>query len=181
MITQQDCYLEIPHETTYSEWSNYFKTLDKLERGRQWYWGDWYRFGEHRFRAQEAQILPEGYPAWKTIQNAAFVCGVFPLTGKRIRPNLWFTHFSEVAGLKDSRVREKLLDIASQEKWTTARLREEVQRIRDSLGALITTMPEPVDDETLGDLRLRYQNRPAHIIARLIATIDGLRVKEAQP
>lgn len=124
-MTQTALYL--PSTLSYEQWARTGAILRYLERGVQWWLGDWWRFGERAYgemASQEAQdnVYEMTGRAYKTVANAAWVAS--RIETSRRRESLSWSHHAEVASIDDPAEQDAWLDRAEAEGWTRAELRQ---------------------------------------------------------
>jgi hypothetical protein len=88
----------LPEDLDFERWSSLGRTLQKMDRGIQWWLGDWWNYGEDHYGEKAAQAVEEN-PALErsTIRNYAWVCRRFKLEQRR--PGVSFAHHYTVAKL----------------------------------------------------------------------------------
>lgn len=90
--------LVLSETLTENQWEEIGRGLGKIEQATQWWIGDWWAFGEHKYRDRKRLVESEGWtgPVFGTCMNAASVCRAFEETSRR-REVLSFWHHAEVA------------------------------------------------------------------------------------
>lgn len=117
--------LVLPEDLPYDQWRRVGLILRFMERGVQWWLGDWWRFGERAYgemasqQAQDAVTEMTGY-AYSTVTTCAWVADRFE--SSRRRENLSWSHHREVSG-RPAEEQDAWLDRAEQGCWTRAELR----------------------------------------------------------
>lgn len=161
--TLTDTALVLPEDLSYERWLSIGETLRRMEKAVQWWIGDWWAFGEHRWGDKAWQAV-SGYD-YDAIKQMAWVSKHFqPLitpeaeqqTGTRVtnwetgaptrHENLSWTHHREVATLPSLKA-ESLLDKAEHEGWSTRQLAVEVRWER-----YLADRPELVNPPVLAEL-----------------------------
>ena len=124
--------LEIPKEQSFEDWVKLGRRLCASSQVINWYIGDWWAAGQHRYGAR-AKVAAEGIfgKEFQTIANAASVCRAFEAS--RRREHLSWTHHAEVAALPPAEA-DALLEKAASERLSTRELRKEVLRHRLARG-----------------------------------------------
>jgi hypothetical protein len=125
-------------ETTFIEWK---KKLEKLvyrlnahEKGleaSQWRIGDWLLQGEKDFD-EKAYDAAETITGWSrgTLYNIVWVVGKFPTLSLRSETKLQWSHFKELARIKDKKLREEALqEFSDGHRHSVIEVREEVEKI----------------------------------------------------
>lgn len=94
---------DIPDDLSEDEWIAAGTTLGKVERSVSWWIGDWWIYGELKFRGIKAIVECDGWkgPSYGTCRNIAVVCRSVPKS--RRRDTVSFKHFTEVASLPPKR------------------------------------------------------------------------------
>jgi N6-adenosine-specific RNA methylase IME4 len=116
--------LDLDPGMSYDDWAEVGETLEKISGAWQWWYGDWWNFGDSRYGEKHAQALPE--KDYGTKSNAAAVAGriEFP----RRRGNLSFGHHVVVAYLDSPDDQDYWLETAITEELTVAQLRKAVKQ-----------------------------------------------------
>lgn len=124
--------LDIPSTQTFDEWVAMGRKLCASSQVINWYIGDWWAAGQHRYGAR-AKAAAEGIfgKEFGAIANVASVCRAFETS--RRHEHLSFTHHQEVAALPPEDA-DKLLSKAEEESLSTRELRKEVLRHRLARG-----------------------------------------------
>jgi hypothetical protein len=125
--------LELPAGLSFGEWTDVGRTLQAIERSVLWWIGDWLRYGEAAWGEQYAQGIDESPYSYQSLRDAAWVSGKFQLS--RRRDNCSWSHHKEVAAL-DPVIADRLLDLTVEHSWSTRQLRQEVNQLRNVVGAL---------------------------------------------
>ena len=112
----------------FEEWTRLLNGFVQVEDAIQFIIGDLLIYGEDRFdRARyDAVIEATGKPI-KTLFNWASVCRQIPPTERTF--NVSYTHYYEVAYVKDVNARSWLLKDAAKNQWSAAQLRKEMQKL----------------------------------------------------
>lgn len=118
--------LMIEPSMSFGEWEEVGKTLEQISGAWQWWYGDWWNFGERRYGEKHAQALPD--KDYSTKATAAWVAGRVQFS--RRRENLSFTHHREVAPLETSE-QDRWLDLAGTGLWSVADLRRELKHAKE--------------------------------------------------
>lgn len=102
--------LELPEKLTIKEWEQIGRGFGKIEQATQWWVGDWWAFGEHKWGDRKALVESDDWngAAYQTCKDGAWVCRAFERSLRR--DLLSFNHHKEVAAIKDQALRESLLD-----------------------------------------------------------------------
>jgi hypothetical protein len=124
--------LDIPKNQTFDQWVEMGRSLCEGQRVVNWWIGDWWAAGSHRY-GERAAAAAEGIfgKEFQTLRNTASVCRSFETS--RRRDTLTFSHHAEVAALPPDRA-DKLLERAEQERLSTRDLRVEAMKVRVELG-----------------------------------------------
>lgn len=165
--------LDLPKGQSFDEWLEVGRNLANANKVLNWYIGDWWAAGSHRY-GERAKVAAEGIfgREFGTLASIASVCRSFE--SSRRREHLSFTHHREVAGLQPEQA-DRLLNQAEREGWSVRDLRAEVILMRDShTPRWFETKPKTVFDrdeakEAIYD-RLNY----AAVIGEICPTADEL-------
>ena len=119
--------LELQDELTYEQWEKIGFDLTKIGRAWQWWAGDWVIYGNQKYGETYTAAIDATGLSVKRLKNIASVCRSFERS--RRRDVLTFKHHEEVQALNE-KLQTELLDLAEGERWSCARLREEVEKRR---------------------------------------------------
>ena len=100
------------HDLTFEEWKELGNCLRKVEKGIQFWLGDWLNYGERKWGEMYSQALEETDYKEQTLMNFKYVADKVQFS--RRRENLSWSHHEEVASLEPER-QDKWLDIAKTE------------------------------------------------------------------
>ena len=90
--------LEVAGPLSYGDWSNFGRTLQRVEGAIHWWLGDWYRYGEATYGEIAAQAVDELGFSYETVKADVWVaCKVESV---RRRTGLSWSHHKEVAALE---------------------------------------------------------------------------------
>jgi uncharacterized protein DUF4326 len=132
--------LQLPADLTKTQWSEIGLGLGKVGQSTQWWIGDWWAFGEHKWGDRKALVESEAWegPALQTCMNAASICRAFETS--RRREVLSFMHHAEVAAIPPEEA-DKILDWAENKgkSRTVREVRDEVKRVKAYLAQGWTT------------------------------------------
>jgi len=126
---------ELPATMAEGDWKAAGHALSQVEGAMNWWLGDWWRFGEHKYGDRKSLVESDEWsgPAYQTCKDAAYVCGVFEKS--RRRDLLSFISHREVASLPIAEC-DQLLDWCEDEFNKTGRaptikvLRERVKQVK---------------------------------------------------
>ena len=138
-IDYQATGLIIPEGLPYEEWELVGGGLEAIANGWQWWYGDWWNYGESRYGEKHAQALPE--KDYNTKSTAASVAARIEFL--RRRKNLSFGHHREIA-YQPRDEQDEWLDQAEKHDWSVHELRS---RIRESNPADPDTEPPTSDTD----------------------------------
>jgi hypothetical protein len=116
--------LVIPDGLDFEAWEQMGGTLSVMERGHQWWIGDWLNYGERTYGEKYAQAVQETGRRQQTLMNRASVAGRIPPESRR--PGLSWSAHRAVAYLEPFE-RDRLLDEAEREGWGSRELEAAVQ------------------------------------------------------
>jgi hypothetical protein len=116
--------LVLPPDLTLDEWKAIGAELFKVGSAIQWWLGDWWRFGEHKYgeRAKAAAGRKLHY-TFETLMNYGWVAGQVETSLRN--EVLSFNHHVAVASL-DPKQQKYWLDQAVKRKWSVAHLRGQI-------------------------------------------------------
>jgi hypothetical protein len=122
--------LTFPTKLTEKDWLEVGRKLGRAGGTLQWWIGDWWAYGEHRYGDRKAIVEADDWsgPSFGTCMNCAAVTRAFMETSRR-REVLRFSHHIEVAALPPSEA-DLLLDEAEAEGLTIRALRERVKQVK---------------------------------------------------
>ena len=139
-------------ELTQSDWEDIGRTLGQLKSSSQWWIGDWWAYGEHRYGARKAIIDSDNWQgvSYGTCRDYAMVAKAFELSERY--DNLSFTHHDKVITLpKDWR--KKLLDWACEplkqgqlKPYSVRALEQKVKEVKRLLGLDHSSSNQPNDE-----------------------------------
>lgn len=149
--------LELPEGLTYEEWTAVGTTLDRMGGSWQWWYGDWYRYGEHRYGEAHTHALSER--DYDTLNAAQWVAG--RIENVRRRTSLSWSHHKEVAALEPDE-QDEWLDRAvagdGEKPWTRDQLRWELRKAKRGDRHLVVAgaLPDGQFDVVYADPPWRY-------------------------
>jgi Domain of unknown function (DUF4326) len=129
--------LNLPQDLTADQWKQVGLELGRFESAHQWWIGDWWAFGEHKWGDRKKIVEAEEWsgPAYETCHQAGRVCRDFKETGRRL-PILSFWYHHEVTGLPSDEA-NRLLDWCAdplkngrKRPHSISELREHVKKVR---------------------------------------------------
>ena len=120
--------LNLPADLTVEQWREAGMQIGRMRGATQWWVGDWWAFGEHRYGDRKGIVESEEWdgPAFETCRNLAVICRAFETS--RRRDVLSFKHHAELAALPIE-WQDKLLDEAELG-LTVAALRHRVKEVK---------------------------------------------------
>lgn len=155
-----DNSLELPRGLSYEQWEDVGRGLQKIERGRLWWAGDWLLYGERNFGEKCYQAI-EGVTglSHESIRRAATVCDKFPI-GNRF-PDVPFGHHMMVAGVQDPPIRDRMLQEAKDRGYSQRELQALVAAYNEALNPPLPP-PSGLYDVILADPPWQYDNTGVH-------------------
>jgi hypothetical protein len=125
-------WLEVPADQSFEEWQATGEKLCRTERVLNWWIGDWWAAGHHRY-GERAKVAAEGIfgVGFQAVADMATVCRSFEPS--RRREVLSFTHHRETAALPPSEA-DALLERAEVEGMATRAVRVEAMKRKVALG-----------------------------------------------
>lgn len=148
--------LILPEALSFDRWQEIGRELAAREKVLNWWIGDWWAFGEHRYGeradAAVAGIFPLTYGA---LRNYGSVCRA--IATSRRRDSLDWSHHVEIAPLarQSQEAAEMLLERAEREHMTVAQVRAAVRSIT---GREVEPRPTP-DADSEFESHVRSWNR----------------------
>lgn len=142
--------LDLPPRLPLEAWQEIGEQIFVLWDASTWWHGDWLVYGQGRYPDRYRRAVEEFGLDYQTLRNYAWVARKF--TPSRRRAALSMQHHAEVAGLPE-KAQDHWLDIAEKGRWSTSRLRKELQDARTAEGGV--RVPE---DATLS-LKLDSERR----------------------
>jgi len=118
----QEAHYSLSEETDYETWEKKGVFLQAVHKNINWWIGDWILFGERKFPDKYSQAVFITGKSEPTLRNCAWVSSVFP-PEERTYEDLTYTHYLEVAGVKDKEERHSLLRQASEQSLSALALR----------------------------------------------------------
>ncbi len=111
--------LDLPASTSFEDWTRVGRELAAREKVLNWWIGDWWAFGEHKW-GERSKLAAEGVFGLKfqTLRNFGSVCR--SIETSRRRDTLDWSHHVEIAALSPE-AGDRLLDQAEQEKTQTGK------------------------------------------------------------
>jgi hypothetical protein len=127
--------LTFPAQLTEKDWQEVGQALGRAGGTLQWWIGDWWAYGEHRYGDRKALVETDNWngPGFQACADCAMVTRAFLETSRR-REVLSFSHHREVASLPPSEA-DLLLDEAEADGLTMRALRERVRQVKASRAA----------------------------------------------
>jgi hypothetical protein len=122
--------LQLPEHLSAEKWQSIGRGLGQVTEATQWWIGDWWAFGEHRYGERKALVESQEWsgPSYQTCRIAGVVSNAFGMF--RRRNNLSFEHHKTLASLKlKPHIVDELLD------WCEAPLKNGGKKVK-SVGQL---------------------------------------------
>lgn len=126
--------LELPDNMTFDHWSQLGQELASRQRVLNWWIGDWWAAGQHRY-GERAEIAAKGIfgKEYQTLMKIGSVSRSFETF--RRRKDLSFSHHEEVAALPPEQA-DTLLEKAETENLSTKDVRKAAMLTKVDLGIL---------------------------------------------
>lgn len=176
--------LSLPDGLPFDRWQDIGRELAAREKVLNWWIGDWWVFGEHRYGTRAQAAAQELFPqSFQRLMNIGSVARAFPATSRQ-REVLTFTHHEEIAPLarENPAQAEALLDLAARDGLTVLELREAAREIRQPEPAEPAPRPERDHDSLLAGFLHHWNRLPREVrlsAAELIAGADGEEIEPA--
>ena len=122
-VEYEGSHYKLAEDIDYETWEKKGSLLQAIHKNINWWIGDWIVFGERKFPTKYSQAVFITGKSEPTLRNCAWVCSVFP-PEDRMYEDLSFTHYLEVAGIKDREERLSLLRKASEDNLSALALRQ---------------------------------------------------------
>lgn len=113
----------LPEKLSFDDWQSIGHMLVRIDTGVQWWLGDWWHYGFHRYGERKAITIKQGSCRYtfQSLMNLGWVAG-------RVRTSfrnelLSWTHHYAVAALEPAE-QKRWLDRAAKSKMSVARMRE---------------------------------------------------------
>lgn len=167
--------LQIPKGQTFDEWVEMGRSLADGQRVVNWWIGDWWAAGSHRY-GERAKVAAEGIfgLSYKSLATYASVCRSFE-PSRRLE-HLDFGHHQEVASLPPTEA-DALLTRASRDALSVRDLRVEAMKRKVALG--LFKPRDEIDDDpeytALKAIAAAWNRAPAgarQTFAELVAESD---------
>lgn len=145
--------LEVAGPLSYGDWSNFGRTLQRVEGAIHWWLGDWYRYGEATYGEIAAQAVDELGFSYETVKADVWVaCKVESV---RRRTGLSWSHHKEVAALEPEQ-QDYWLARAEAEGMSREELRYAIRMARLEARLQDTELPEDKYSIIYADPPWRY-------------------------
>lgn len=174
--------LALPETLSFGAWQHVGRELAAQEKVLNWWIGDWWVFGEHRYGERAKAAASELFPhSLQRLMNIGSVVRAFPETSRQ-QEVLSFTHHEEIAPIarENPAAASALLDLAARDGLSVAELREAAKVFRKPVER---SEPKPRDDDSLLAGFLHHWNRLPKSVrlsaAELIAEADGEEIEPA--
>lgn len=137
--------LELPKGQTFEEWLEVGRNLASVNKALQWWIGDWWAAGSHRY-GERAKVAAEGLfgREFDTLAGMASTCRAFETC--RRRQHLSFTHHREVAALPPEKA-DELLERAATDNWSTRDIRAEAAAAKSAASTSSAQRTDPSREE----------------------------------
>lgn len=161
----QSLSLTLPDGLSFDQWQHVGRELAAREKVLNWWIGDWWAFGEHRYgdraEAAAADIFPLSYGA---LRNYGSVCRAIETS--RRRDTLDWSHHQEVAPLAHAAPEQAdaLLERAEREHMTVAQVRAAVRVAQGkTLGEALAARDEDPDHYMLLGIARAWNRAPVAV------------------
>ena len=124
--------LQIDEDLPLESWLEIGRRLSLMERGHQWWIGDWANYGERKYGDLKAAVEDTPFN-YQTVRNCMWVARRFELSLRK--DSLRFNHYAIVAALPDEAA-FRLLAVAEADHLSVADLRILAQREQNLTGEL---------------------------------------------
>lgn len=151
-------WLDVPKDQTFEEWQDTGQQLCRTERVLNWWIGDWWAAGHHRY-GERAKVAAEGIfgVGFQAVADMASVCRAFEPS--RRREVLSFTHHREVAALDPGKA-DEILGTATASSWSTREVRRAVLSHRVSTGEIHPRIDDDPEHTALRAIAAAWNRAP---------------------
>lgn len=149
--------LNLPDSMTFEQWVDLGKELTRVEGAVQWWLGDWWAFGEHKYGDRAKQLADVG----KLFHKEFYTLAHYGVAARAFKPNhrraeLTFSHHLELTSIESERQRDRWLIKAINNNWSVNQLRGAIKQKR----AADNTEAVELDAERLGRFSVIYADPP---------------------
>jgi hypothetical protein len=177
--------LTFPAQLTEKDWLEVGRKLGRAGGSLQWWIGDWWAYGEHRYGDRKALVEADDWigPSFGACMNCATVTRAFTETSRR-REVLPYSHHVEVAALPPAEA-DLLLDEAEAQGLTIRALRERVKQV--GMRSTIAAAARPrLTQRSLGPGEVPSQPVPVYLprsdpLPRQIEEVEYVQDEEEAP
>jgi hypothetical protein len=168
------------HSLTFDEWENLGLSLRRMEKGIQFWLGDWLNYGENKWGEKYSQAVDQTDYEYQTLADFKYVAGKIQFSFRNEK--LSFTHHRQVAALEPAE-QKKWLDIAEKESLNVHHLRNKIRKEKaDGSAPEPSQWPKPDPDDILAYINKRIDElmsyrKTAPNVSYSISTLDALRKK----
>lgn len=154
-------WLDVPKGQSFEDWCATGEKLQRTERVLNWWIGDWWAAGHHRY-GERAKAAAEGIfgLAFKTLANAASVSRAFEPS--RRRELLSFAHHAEVASLPPEDA-DALLANAEADDMSRSTFRAEAIKRKTALGLYVPREDDDPEYTELLEITRRWNRARASV------------------
>lgn len=159
--------ITVHKQLSFADWAGMGTWLEQIEKGIQWWIGDWMVYGEERFGEEAAQAVDATGWSIATLSQYRWVCQSVPRRNRRA--DLSFFHHREVAHLPPPEQKAWLAKAAQGDDdgvpWTTERLKVEVRAAKTGVSPDLYVVVAAKDhaDATALLERMRGEGRTAKL------------------
>tara|TARA_R110002124_G_scaffold160502_1_gene327759 strand:- start:12258 stop:12821 length:564 start_codon:yes stop_codon:yes gene_type:complete len=169
--------LAIPDDMSFEEWNDLGQKLASAEKLLNWWIGDWWIAGNHRY-GERAAIVAQGVlgKSLGTLKNLGSIARKFEKS--RRRDLLSFSHHAKVASLPPDQA-DDFLDCAEKEKLSVRDLQAKVSSMRIETGQLV--IDEDVAYQLLISITRNWNRAPVAVRQEFLdlALVSNLGVIDA--
>jgi hypothetical protein len=135
--------IAITGEIRFQDWADLLDDVASAHDSIQWMLGDLLAYGSLKYEENKFRIVVEQTGRkYSTVHKWGNVASKVPIEERRF--NVSFTHYEQTAFIPKEQ-RERLLECAELERWTVAKLREEVEGLGKviDIDAVVATTGQP--------------------------------------
>ena len=151
----------LPEGLSFDQWQHSGDILQDIHANINWWIGDWLIYGEERFPDRYSQAIHLTGKSEVTLRNCAWVCSVYPPDERRWE--LSYTHYLELAGMRDIDQRNWLLDKAEQGDLSALEVRK--LRADEVRSKPLAPLPQPKSHKITLEMQMAIESFTSQIVS----------------
>lgn len=176
---QKSLALAIPQDQTFEQWVAMGRDLFEGQRVINWWIGDWWAAGSHRYGERAAAAAQGVFGLeYKSLSMYGSICRAFE-PSRRLE-HLTFSHHAEVAALPPSEA-DTLLAAAQNERLSTRELRVEAMKRKVALGLFVPREDDDPDHTELLDIARRWNRAKRSVRETFLELANESGLDEIDP